>query len=238
VDPFYTATNRRSRGALWSIYAPALSIWFSGDWTPHFQPCSAGDSAHRGGPICALMQRAFGPIFLRLEQPCDALYCGGMSRYLAAFIDWIVVLSINGISAWLGSAMGAQAAGAVVGLLIALVYLTILDRPEMGGTLGKRLNRLRVLTRDGGSPRTGQLAGRALIKLALLSILPLVFLSIALDQGAVVTFGWLGLFFAFHLYLIAVWGWSTRRRMLQDYLTGTCVVEPEVQSLLRASAPR
>jgi len=24
VDPFYTATNRRSRGALWSIFAPAL----------------------------------------------------------------------------------------------------------------------------------------------------------------------------------------------------------------------
>ena len=27
VDPFYTATKRRSRGALWSIFAPALSLW-------------------------------------------------------------------------------------------------------------------------------------------------------------------------------------------------------------------
>jgi len=33
VDPFYTATNRRSRAALWSIFAPALILsrteWFN-----------------------------------------------------------------------------------------------------------------------------------------------------------------------------------------------------------------
>lgn len=181
-------------------------IWFSDDWTPHVEVVPRpGAPQSSGYPVAMFMQYVLKPFYVRMGEVHAALYCSGMRRFAAATIDFIIFFGLVLLALLVGTSADGNSLG-VLGILLiglAIAYVALLDLPSLGGTVGKRVMRVRTVGKDGAPIGNGHTIVRGILKIPLLVIFP-----ITLIYGGIVM------------------GWSLRRRLLHDVLAGTYVIDP------------
>jgi uncharacterized RDD family membrane protein YckC len=174
-------------------------IWFEPDWTPHLEKPGMRDDASHGLPVAALVHQALAPTLRRLGHTKFAMRCAGGKRMLAFLVDmgvaWATVLALSALAQLLNADWPT-----VVAVLAIFAYLLLMDLPQVGGSLGKRVTKLRIVTEDGLQPSIGQAMARNLVKV--------VTIPVAL------------------LYAPVSMGWSVQRMLPQDLITRTYVVAP------------
>ncbi len=163
----------------------------------------------------------------------------GGSRAAAFLIDAIIMLAVL-IGATLliffaaiGGPTGGESLYAIVWLLGAFIlrnfYFVLFETGRRAATPGKRLLKLRVVSRDGGRLTGSAVLARNLMREVEI-VLPLMFLAFATAEGmvsrwtAILGFGWAALFLFLPLF-------NRDRMRAGDLMAGTWVVERAVRKL-------
>ncbi|HEU4471509.1 MAG TPA: RDD family protein [Flavisolibacter sp.] len=106
------------------------------------------------------------------------VYGGFWPRFLAAFIDGIILGVVNAITLFIGG----EAMPNVLGLIVGWLYYAFQEASPAGATLGKRALNLKVVTENGEQLSFGQATGRYFGKIISTIILLIGYLMMLWDE--------------------------------------------------------
>jgi uncharacterized RDD family membrane protein YckC len=185
-------------------------LWFEKDWTPHLEKVVSGEQGEKVSPVGRLIQRILEPVFVQIGAPHLALRCALMRRVVAGLLDFLVISPLI----WLAASQWDNLLVPVAVAIVIGAYFVLCDLPGWGGTVGKRIMKLRVVDEHGRELSTKKAVLRGTAK----CLLPF-------------TLGPACSLYIFFVPLV-VPAFSVRRRTPHDVLTRTFVIGPAQERLI------